>query len=262
MGSAKANPMALEMREMTSNSENPGGRILRLGAFGLALLFLAGGASGEVVPEPAAAGALELDAPTQDALTEIRPSSEALAAYADSHADREVVRARYAALFTPAATEAAAIRAASANALQDTAPPAGKPAKPDTGNDPRDFSGKVMPYYRFNKLSNGMETSDFTLFGFWAWSKVWGMTYEVPLARRYDITGTKNCAGLDEGIPCFGEVGGGGTPEVPRGFPAEGDGVEVGMGDSIFRLQFNTKANFLGSPLILGADMNLSLIHI
>ncbi len=150
-------------------------------------------------------------------------------------------------------------RAALANPFQDAAQQAGQQGgsgPQQTGNDPRDFGGKVMPYYRFTKLSNGLETSDFTLFGMWAWSKTWAMTYEFPFARRYDLRGTEACSGLDQGIPCFGDVEGGGSPQFPLGFPYEGDGVEVGMGDSIFRLLMNTKKNVLGSPLILGVDMN------
>ena len=151
-------------------------------------------------------------------------------------------------------------RAALANPFQDAGQQAGQQGggakKANTGNDPRDFGGKVMPYYRFTKLSNGLEASDFTLFGMWAWSKTWALTYEFPFAREYDIRGTDACSGLSEGTPCFGDVElGGGGSSFPLGFPYEGDGIEVGMGDSIFRLLMNTKKKVLGSPLILGADM-------
>ncbi len=68
--------------------------------------------------------------------------------------------------------------------------------KPQTGNDPRDFTSKFMPYYRYTELENGMKTQDFTIFGMWAMTKNFALTYETPVARKYDITETAACAGL------------------------------------------------------------------
>jgi hypothetical protein len=125
----------------------------------------------------------------------------------------------------------------------------------NTGNDPRDFTHKFMPYYRYTDLSNGMETQDFTVFGMWAINKNAALTYEVPVARKYDITGTPNCAGLPE-IPCFGTIPGGGAT-LPNGLPAEGDGVETGMGDSIIRIFGNWNHEFLGGAAIWGAQFTV-----
>jgi hypothetical protein len=125
----------------------------------------------------------------------------------------------------------------------------------NTGNDPRDFTHKFMPYYRYTDLSNGMETQDFTVFGMWAINKNAALTYEVPVARKYDITGTPNCAGLPE-IPCFGTIPGGGAT-LPNGLPAEGDGVETGMGDSIIRIFGNWNNEFLGGAAIWGAQFTV-----
>ena len=120
--------------------------------------------------------------------------------------------------------------------------------------DPRDFTHKFMPYYRYTELSNGMEMEDFTVFGMWAINKKAALTYEVPIARKYDITGTANCAGLPE-IPCFGTIPGGGY--LPNGTPAEGDGVETGMGDSIVRIFGSWDQEFLGGAAIWGAQFSV-----
>ena len=35
----------------------------------------------------------------------------------------------------------------------------------NTGTDPRDFGNKFMPYYRYNKIDNGLESHEAVLFG-------------------------------------------------------------------------------------------------
>jgi len=80
-----------------------------------------------------------------------------------------------------------------------------KVAKQDaTGNDPRVFSNKWMPYYRYTKLDNGLKQQDLTAFGTMRFSDRVGMFYEVPLAQKRDFSG---------------------IPGVPSGTDA------VGMGD-------------------------------
>lgn len=54
----------------------------------------------------------------------------------------------------------------------------------DTGTDPRDFGNKLMPYYLHTELENGMEVDQLNLFGFWAITPNWGMTYDLPVAKR------------------------------------------------------------------------------
>ena len=43
--------------------------------------------------------------------------------------------------------------------------------KVNTGNDPRDFASKFMPYYRYTELENGLEQDSMTIFGMWAITK-------------------------------------------------------------------------------------------
>jgi len=124
-----------------------------------------------------------------------------------------------------------------------------------TGTDPRDFGGKVMPYYRYTKLKNGMKTQDFTLFGMWAWSSKAALTYEIPFARYYDIRGTAACASLEETGECFGDVPGGGSDFFPRGFEGRGLGQIAGMGDSIFRMIFNFDTKLFGAGFLPGIDL-------
>ena len=73
-----------------------------------------------------------------------------------------------------------------------------------TGTDPRVFSNKWMPYYRYTELENGLTQQDLTAFGTFRFSDRLGMFYEFPLAQYRD----------------FSDV-----PEVPEGTDA------IGMGD-------------------------------
>ena len=138
------------------------------------------------------------------------------------------------------------------------APPAGG-GKTKTGNDPREFSSKFMPYWRFTELENKLESWDFTVFGMWAMSSKFALTYEVPVARYYDIRETSNCAGLPD-VPCFGGIPFEGNPTT--GSPllvgaGEGDGEEVGLGDSIIRVFVSPGKTFLGGAFIPGIDITV-----
>jgi hypothetical protein len=57
-----------------------------------------------------------------------------------------------------------------------------------TGNDPRVFSNKWMPYYRYTELDNGLKQQDLTAFGTMRFSDRVGMFYEVPLAQKRDFS--------------------------------------------------------------------------
>ena len=62
-------------------------------------------------------------------------------------------------------------------------------AKQDaTGNDPRVFSNKWMPYYRHTELENGVKQQDLTAFGTMRFSDRVGMFYEIPLAQYRDLS--------------------------------------------------------------------------
>jgi hypothetical protein len=129
-----------------------------------------------------------------------------------------------------------------------------KPKAVDTGNDPRDFGSKFMPYYRYTELKNGLKADDFAIFGMWAITKNFALTYETSIGKRVDIRDTAACAGLPA-IDCTGSVPGGGF--LPNGLPAEGDGVEVGMGDTILRMFWNVDATLWGGAVIPGLQVTL-----
>jgi len=57
-----------------------------------------------------------------------------------------------------------------------------------TGTDPRSFSNKWMPYYRYTELENGLIQRDMTAFGTIGFSPRVGMFYEVPLAQYRDFS--------------------------------------------------------------------------
>jgi hypothetical protein len=128
--------------------------------------------------------------------------------------------------------------------------------KVDTGNDPRNFTSKFMPYYRHTELKNGLVADDLAIFGMWAITKNFALTYETSLGSKVDITDTTACAGLPD-IDCTGSVPGHGY--LPNGLPAEGDGIEVGMGDTILRAFWNVNkdAKFLGGAVIPGIQVTL-----
>ncbi len=87
-----------------------------------------------------------------------------------------------------------------------------------TGNDPRVFSNKWLPFYRYQELENGLTQQDGTAFGSFAFSPVVGMFYELPLAQYRDFS------------------------DVP-GFPPDTETKAVGMG--------NTSIKFLVRPRAL-----------
>jgi hypothetical protein len=63
-----------------------------------------------------------------------------------------------------------------------------------TGTDPRDFSLKWMPYYRYTRLENGLEQQDLTAFGTVPFSPSLGMFYEVPVAQYRDFSDVPGAA--------------------------------------------------------------------
>jgi len=77
-----------------------------------------------------------------------------------------------------------------------------KTAKKDaTGNDPRVFSNKWMPYYRATELENGVKQQDLTAFGTFRFNDRVGMFYEVPLAQYRDLS---DVPGVPEGTDAIG----------------------------------------------------------
>ena len=86
-----------------------------------------------------------------------------------------------------------------------------------TGNDPRVFSNKWMPFYRYTELENGLTQQDLTAFGTIAFSPVVGMFYELPLAQYRD----------------FGDV---------SGFPPDTESKAIGMGDTSLKFLVRPRA--------------------
>jgi hypothetical protein len=64
-----------------------------------------------------------------------------------------------------------------------------KVAKQDaTGNDPRVFSNKWTPFYRYTELENGLKQQSLTAFGTMRFNDRVGMFYEAPLAMKNDFS--------------------------------------------------------------------------
>jgi len=93
------------------------------------------------------------------------------------------------------------VTAAHANsASTETASKADLLVEDETGTDPRDFGNKLMPYYLHTELENGMEVDQLNLFGFWAITPEWGLTYDLPVAKRVQMD-RKDIAKMTGGNP-------------------------------------------------------------
>lgn len=125
---------------------------------------------------------------------------------------------------------------------------------PGTGTDPRDFAPKFMPYYRYTELENGLTQNDVTLFGLFAFSPKFAMTYEIPVARHRDVSDTDLFDPMTG--ECAGFLPGGGSPTLPNGLPAEGDCQETGIGDMNLRFLYRTDWSLLGADWIVGAQFD------
>lgn len=103
-----------------------------------------------------------------------------------------------------------------------------------TGTDPRDFSPKFMPYYRYTELENDVEVNEFVLFGMYAFTPKFALTYEWPVAKKIDYSDVdefklfKQSGGGSSLPPIGNQPGGGGN--IPFN-DLESDGDVVGMGD-------------------------------
>jgi hypothetical protein len=129
----------------------------------------------------------------------------------------------------------------------------------ETGTDPRDFSSKFMPYYRYTELENNLYTNEAVLFGMYAFTPKIAMTYEWAAVKHIDysdVDAFQNLQDIDPGQ-------GGGAP--PSGIPLNdlsSDGDNIGWGDLNLRLFAKTF-----DPWLLGTvswpeerDITLTLI--
>ncbi len=119
--------------------------------------------------------------------------------------------------------------------LQDEgAPGDGEAVKDNTGTDPRDFSSKLMPYYLYTELENGVTVNQMNLFGMHAFTPRFAMTYDISLAKQIDYSDLGAFQTATAGIPSgsgFGEVPSGGVPFDDL----DPDGDVLGMGDASLR---------------------------
>jgi len=110
----------------------------------------------------------------------------------------------------------------------------------ETGTDPRDFAPKFMPYARYTELENGVESTNFTMFGMLAFTPDAAMTYEIPLAMENDFSDTP----LNTGGP------GGNCPSIG------GSCSVVGVGDMNLRFLFRADWEALGGDWLYGVQFD------
>jgi hypothetical protein len=134
-----------------------------------------------------------------------------------------------------------AAAAASAQDEEEKPVDEGFVSQDQSGNDPREFTSKFMPYYRYTELENNLEVQEFVAFGFFAFTGRFGMTYEVPVGKYVDY----------EDVDTFRTATAGGCPPSGGSLPPIGSnpgggggialddldcgGSNTGLGDSIFR---------------------------
>jgi hypothetical protein len=76
-----------------------------------------------------------------------------------------------------------------------------------TGTDPRVFSDKWMPYYRYTELENGLTQQDLTAFGTMRFNDRVGVFFEVPLAQYRDFSGVSGLPpGADSDAIGMGDI--------------------------------------------------------
>ena len=77
-----------------------------------------------------------------------------------------------------------------------------------SGNDPRDFTSKFMPYYRYTEFENDLEINAFTMFGFLAFNGRFGMTYELPVAQENNFSEMSDFENVeDDKVVGMGDLG-------------------------------------------------------
>lgn len=120
--------------------------------------------------------------------------------------------------------------------------PSGKVTQEDeTGTDPRGFSSKFMPYYRYTKLNNEVTVKELTLFGMVAFTPRLAMTYEMPIAKEIDYSGLDAFKVGSSGLP----PGQGFGPLPPGGVPfadLESDGDNTAIGDLNLRVFYKPES--------------------
>ncbi len=125
----------------------------------------------------------------------------------------------------------------------------------ETGTDPRDFAPKFMPYYRYTELENGLENNALTMFGLFAFTPKFAMTYEIPVAYKNDVTDTALNNG--EGVCSTGSfLPGPGLP--PISIPGvQGNCQETGMGDMNLRFMLATNQKLFGGDVMYALQVDL-----
>jgi len=125
-----------------------------------------------------------------------------------------------------------------------------EPVADQTGTDPRDFSNKFMPYYRYSENKNNVYINQFVVFGMLAFNTRLALAYEWPMAKR-----------INYGSALSGGESGGSNPDLPsNGIPGvlDPDGDEVGMGDLILR--FFARPEYLEWKYKEGEPDSISLL--
>jgi len=136
-------------------------------------------------------------------------------------------------------------------------------SKDQSGNDPRAFGSKFMPYYRYTKLENDLEVHEMTLFGFLAFNSRFGLTYELPIAKHIDYSGVDAFKQATAG-GCPPGSGAGNLPPIGSNSTElpfkdlECDGDVDGIGD--LGLRFFLRPQSLEFPFGANKDKNISII--
>lgn len=127
-----------------------------------------------------------------------------------------------------------------------------------TGTDPRGFTSKLMPYYLHTELENDIEVDQVNLFGMYAFSSDFAMTYDLPLWKEVDVSGSSGFKAQRGAVPPIGPNPGGGGGGEPLFSMIPSDGTQDGIGDLGLRFFYKPKAvQFETSSHMVGVEVTL-----
>ena len=133
------------------------------------------------------------------------------------------------------------------------------PQEDATGTDPRGFTSKFMPYYINTTQENEDEVDQLNLFGMYAFNEDFALTYDLPIWKETDVSGTrgfKTLSGLEVGD--IGPLPGGGAGGEPLFREITGNGKEDGIGDLGLRFFYKPEAlQFEKSSHMFGFEITL-----
>ena len=120
--------------------------------------------------------------------------------------------------------------------------------KDGTGNDPRAFTDKWTPFYRYQELENGLVQQDMTASGTVAFSDYVMLLFELPLAQYRDFNEV-------EGLPAGSPSGAMGVGDISLKFLTRSKAMDFSYGEP-GEMNKKTGSILLGTDFVLPTATN------